>query len=293
MKRILLLVLCMGIVVASVMTYSFVGDNISTKVKFDTGMKRIEPVNLPLVNQFAVGDLLYKEGTVHEPWEKLKAQNNDIVGWINIMGTKIDYPVVKGTDNDYYLKHGVDKKLHPAGRGYFGSIFMDYRVDENRSRNVVIYGHRMGSSGTMFTHLKYYYEVEQYKRMPYIKFDTPEAIHTWQIFSVMIIDANSPKEFDFRKQYFNTDKEWTDFITECKRRSLINMPVEFGPDDRIITLQTCTYEIANARLVVMARMVNAGESIALDVSKAEKNPNPLQPAAWYKKYGGKKPVFAD
>ena len=293
MKRVILLVLCLCVIAASVITYSFFGDNVETKMGFNTGIKRIEPVDLPVVNQFSVGELLYKEGTVHEPWDKLKAQNKDIVGWINIMGTKIDYPVVKGTDNDYYLKHSVDHKLRPAGRGYFGSIFMDYRVDENRSRNVVIYGHRMGASGTMFTHLKYYYEVQQYKRMPYIKFDTPEAVHTWQIFSVFIIDANKPHEFDFRKQRFNSDKEWTDFITECKRRSVVNLPVEVGVNDRIITLQTCTYEINNARLIVMARMVNADESIAVDVSKAEKNPKTLYPEAWYKKYGGKMPVFAD
>ena len=263
-----------------------------------TAATLVAPPALPMVNTFSIGDYTYREGTTHESWDQLLAKNKDTRGWITIDGTKVDYPVVQGTDNAYYLEHGPDHKKKPAGRGFFGSIFMDYRTKikpDYMSQNVVIYGHRLGASGAMFTHLKYYLDLNRYKSYPYIKFDTPYATHTWQIFAVLIIDATPDREppFDFRQPEYDTEEDFLTFVRDCKRRSIFNLPVEVGPKDRILTLQTCTYEIEDARLVVMARLVNPGENIAVDVSKAEVNPEPLYPAAWYRKYGGKKPYFPD
>ena len=84
-------------------------------------------------------------------WANLKAINEDIIGWIQIEGTEISYPIVKGIDNSYYLNHTVQKTYNIAG-----SIFLDYRNerDFSDSKNI-IYGHNM-KDGSMFHVLRNY-----------------------------------------------------------------------------------------------------------------------------------------
>ena len=80
---------------------------------------------------------------------KLKQKNSDAIAWIKVNGTDIDFPVVKGTDNSYYLTHNFDKEKNKAGW-----IFADYRNKfDGTDKNIIIYGHNM-KNGSMFASLK-------------------------------------------------------------------------------------------------------------------------------------------
>ena len=102
-------------------------------------------------------------------WVNLKAINGDIIGWIQIEGTEISYPIVKGTDNSYYLKHTFEKNTNAAG-----AIFMDYTNSSDfQDCNTLIYGHNM-KNGTMFHDLVNYKEESYFRQHQNIIIYTPE-----------------------------------------------------------------------------------------------------------------------
>ena len=139
--------------------------------------------------------------------------------------------------------------------------------------------------------------IDFYKKTPIIKFDTIYEKAEWKVFAIYFIDADIDVDtfFEFRTREFETQDEFMNFIERSKRRSLINTTVDVKPDDRIITLCTCTYEAPKKKLdlrfIVMARKVRVGESSNVDVLKAEINPNPLYPPKWYSYFKMTKPKF--
>ena len=99
--------------------------------------------------------------------EELKKENQDIIGWVEIEGTNINFPVVQGTDNEYYMKHTYNKENSKDG-----SIFLDKNYDWNiPSSNLLLYGHN-NKDGTMFQDLLKYKDKSFYKEHPTIKFTT-------------------------------------------------------------------------------------------------------------------------
>lgn len=173
-------------------------------------------------------------------------ENNETVGWIQVPNTKINYPVVQSTDNEYYLNHNFYKSYNLAGW-----IFMDYRNILNNDSNIIIYGHnRLDES--MFGTLKKLLKDEYHKSNKYIFFNTKDTMSTYEIFSVYTINAN-----DFKANTnFNNDSEYTDYLDNIKNLSIINFNNKVTYKDKIITLYTCS-DNTNDRTIVHAKLVQA------------------------------------
>ena len=174
--------------------------------------------------------------------------NSDVIGWLKVNNTNIDYPVVQTSDNEYYLKHNLYKENDKNGW-----IFMDYRNSlYNMDQNTIIYGHNMYYSGVMFGTLTKAYKKDWYSNPEnlVISFNTIYESMNYQIFSIYKV----PKTKDYLKTYFANDDDFNDFVKMIKDRSINDFEVEVNPGDKILTLSTCTGE--NQRLVVHAKLIN-------------------------------------
>lgn len=241
-----------------------------------------------------IEELYYKDADSEPPQERgdlasLLSVNSDIKGWIKIDNTPINYPVLQSaqTDSTYYLHRNYKK--NSSG---FGSIFLDSLCDISKpSKNLILYGHNM-RDGSMFGNLLKYDNLDFYKERPVIMFDTLDEQGDWKIISVF--KTNTLEEqgelFNYLMIDFSNDKDFLDFVYNVKIRSLIDTPVDIGKNDRLITLSTCSYELKDFRTVVVARKVREGESVAVEVKNAKMNENPLMPAGYYARHGGKSPV---
>ena len=181
-----------------------------------------------------------------EKFEPLLKINEDIVGWVQVPNTKVNYPVVKTTDNDFYLHHNIKKEKSVAG-----SIFMDYRNNENvEDRNTIIYGHNM-KDGSMFKDLVNYKKQEFLKENQTIEFSNLKDEMQWMIFSVYITDTN----FNYIRTKFVDDEDYERFLNEISSKSMYDTQTNVSKEDQIVTLSTCTYEFKNARLAIHAKRV--------------------------------------
>ena len=174
----------------------------------------------------------------------LKNENNDTVGWIQVPNTKINYPVVQGDDNDYYLNHNFYKKYNLAGWP-----FLDYRNNLNNDYNTIIYGHnRLDDS--MFGTLKKLLSEDYHSNNKYIYFNTSDTMNTYEIISVYTINAN-----DFKANInFNNDTEYSDYLENIKNMSTIKLNNNVTYKDKIITLYTCS-DNTNDRTIVHAKLI--------------------------------------
>ena len=211
----------------------------------------------------------------------LLEQYPDIVGWITVPGTIIDYPVVQGEDNNYYLTHD-----YKGDENRNGAIYLDYRVNfeyGNISRNVVIHGHHM-KSGIMFANLIKYDDPEFYKENHIVRFDTLYDESQWVIFAVMKIDAYGGEDgmptFNFMKTEFDSDEAFAEYIADIRAHSVFDTYdiVSVTENDPIITMSTCSYEYDDFRTVLVARQVKKGESF--DFSSLSFAKECIMPPVW-------------
>lgn len=210
----------------------------------------------------------------------LYALNQDLVGWISINNTNLDVQVVKSEDNDFYLRRNFYKE--PSR---YGCPYMDYR---NNARylddNTVIYGHHM-TDGLMFSNLDKYKTLEGYIDSPIIQFETLYETYQFKVFAAFITNAEADEDngyvFNYSVNEFYTDTRFEEFIEEVQKRSIINTGVSVQPDDKILTLVTCSYEFNEARLVVMGRLVRSNEDATVNTEDATLNTSPKYPQAWY------------
>lgn len=178
-------------------------------------------------------------------FEALKAINPDIVGWIYLEGTEINYPVVRGSDNSYYLN-----KLYDGTSNGSGSIFMDYRNEPNFvDKNNILYGHSM-KNGTMFTAIKRFKNQAYYDEHPVALLMTPEKNYKVEFFTGYIANV----EQDAWDYYFDTEEDFQHWLDSSKSKSTFASEVVPTVDDEILTLSTCTYEFDNARYVLVGVM---------------------------------------
>ncbi|KUK72666.1 MAG: Sortase B [Clostridiales bacterium 38_11] len=181
------------------------------------------------------------------------AEAGDVIGWLTIPGTAIDYPVTQTTDNDFYLTHN-----YLGNKDVKGSIYMDFRNEEiGKSRNYNIYGHKM-IDGTMFSDLTLYVQDGSYKRYfenyNIIKYDNMEFETEWKIFSAYVVNLDKEDYYLYTK--YSDDENFQAFIDEINRRSLVKTDIDVGLDDQIITLVTCNFWYDNARVIIHAVRIN-------------------------------------
>ena len=160
-------------------------------------------------------------------------KNKEIVAYLKVNGTKIDYVVTKGADNAYYLKHNLYKETNRAGW-----IFMDYhnRLD-GTDKNIVIYGHNT-RDGSMFGTLRNVIKKEWYENTDnhYIELKFPNETVDYQVFSTYSIKV----EDYYINTIFKDNSEFNTFVNTLKKRSVYNYGVDVSGNDSILTLSTCT-----------------------------------------------------
>ena len=222
-------------------------------------------------------------------FSKLLEINSDIRGWLKVPGTNIDYPVMQSTGNsEFYLKHDFE-----GGRDKNGCLYIQSNSKiKPRSKNLVIHGHNMDSTGMMFHQLLKYKDIEFYKQHPVITFDTLYKESKWKIIGYMRVsgDFESSDGFNYLQSTFQTKEQFLNFLYQIEVRSSYKCPVDVNEKDSLLMLSTCSYEVHDYRTVVICRKVRKNESSDVDTSLAHYNKNVLYPSSWYKKYGGDKPT---
>lgn len=227
-------------------------------------------------------------------WSELHKVNHEIVAWLQIPETVIDYPVLEHKGDNAQGQYYIYRDIHGNYSAY-GSLFMDYRCEDGiNSKNVIIHGHHM-NDGRMFQNLmnygRYSGNLEFYKKHPIVYFDTPKEKADWKIIS--IYKTNTLDEhgeyFDYTRGSFKSDAEFMNYVYLIRERSLIDCPVDVNEKDCLISLSTCSYEFSDFRTVLVARKCRRGENNKVDVKKAKINTDALWPDVFYSSYGGTKP----
>ena len=186
--------------------------------------------------------------------EELQKENEEIIGWLEIEGTNINYPVLQASDNDYYLTHNYKKE-----KASTGSIFLDKDFDLiNGSSNYLIYGHR-NKQGLMFEDLIKYAEEDFYKEHTKIKFTTNKDDSIYEILSVFYSRVYYKSEQNvFRYYYFvnaENEQEYNDFVKNAKKASIYDTGVTAKYGDQLLTLSTCEYSQEDGRFAVVCKKI--------------------------------------
>ena len=186
--------------------------------------------------------------------EELKKTNSDIIGWLEIEGTNISYPVLQGDDNEYYLNQSYTKEQVTGG-----SLFLD--KDYNfypPSENLLIYGHR-NKKGLMFEELIKYKDEAFYKEHPTIRFTTVAEDTEYEIISAFKSRVYKQNETNVFRYYnfVNAESgiEYNEYVKNAKQASLYDTGKTATFGDQLLTLSTCDYEVTNGRFAVVAKKI--------------------------------------
>ncbi|MGN0644584.1 class B sortase [Gemmiger sp.] len=186
-----------------------------------------------------------------EKFAALRQRNEDFIGWISIEGTNLDFPVMYRPDSkDFYLRHGFDGEYSNYGVPYLDEDCI--LTAENRSQNLVIYGHNM-KTGTIFGCLTDYKKADTYRKHPVIEFDTLYGDGSYEVFAAFAIDVVEEPDFAYYDAIDLDESAFNAFVAEVKRRSDVDSGITPVYGEDLITLSTCEYSTANGRYVVCAR----------------------------------------
>lgn len=186
-------------------------------------------------------------------YAELHEMNSDMVAWITIPGTRVDYPVMQTPDRpNFYLERNFNKS-----RSAQGCLYAREECDLLKpSDNITIYGHNM-LNGSMFAALHEYIDKEKWDENNLIFFDTLYECHVYEIFAVFKTSASLDYGFRYHQLIDAESEEAFDaFIAECKQLAFYDTGITPEYGDKLICLSTCEYTLANGRLVVAARRIS-------------------------------------
>lgn len=205
----------------------------------------------PVIHYTEEGERVIPE--VLDEYKNLYNSNKRLIGWLKIDDTRIDYPVMQTTNNEYFLDHNVNQK-----KDRNGALFLDKDCDVLKpSTNLIIYGHHM-QSGNMFGTLDKYSSEEYYKEHPLIQFDSIYEKGTYEVMYVFRSRIYNEEDVVFKYyQFIDTlsQQEFDSNMQEMAAMSLYDTGVTASYGDRLLTLSTCDYYVDNGRFVVVARRV--------------------------------------
>lgn len=175
--------------------------------------------------------------------------NKDIIGYLIVPGTSISEPVLQGSDNSFYLSHGIDKK-----KNMVGSVYLDYRMVINKEKNI-IYSHNSSSLDVPFKDLEKYYDEKFYEKNKYIYLEDKENKWQYQIFSVFV----ETSDWSYMDNNLTKDK-WLSHLKKLKSKSWYETGGKLSEDDEILILQTCSHhkkykKYKNKYLLVCAKKI--------------------------------------
>lgn len=213
--------------------------------EYHTGQQSYDRLREELKSKFT-----FRQGTELGP-ESNKGQTsgNDSaraypVMWIQCEGTPIDYPVMQGTDNEYYLYHLPDGTVNGLG-----SIFMDFQNDpELEDDNTILYGHHM-QNGSMFASIDKYKDQSYFNQHPSLILSTPEKTYIVDLFAGYVGEGAKPLTINF-----GTEGEYSNFLKEVKEKSTFESDIGVTAQDHILTLVTCDYDFSDARYILFGKI---------------------------------------
>ena len=258
-KRKLIVVLCSVVALASFgyygVYYYFAGrtqsdyENLSELKGNDSIVMRTPSVTIHYTEEEEDIEL-----TVLEKYEALYNKNKRLIGWLEIDGTNIDYPVMQTTNNEYYLDHNYNQEYDKNG-----SLFLDADCDVvRRNTNLIIYGHHM-KSGKMFGDLNKYSSESYCKEHSIIRFDTIYEEGTYEVMYVFRSRIYNEDEIVFKYYQFfdaSSEREFISNMNEMAAISLYDTGVTASYGDELLTLSTCDYSETDGRFVVVAKRIS-------------------------------------
>lgn len=199
-----------------------------------------------------------QEPTILPEYAEVYEQNTDMVGWICISGTKINYPVMQTSDDpNFYLKHSFDKSSSNHGCPYVNA-----NCDISKpSDNLIIYGHRM-KDGSMFADLDKFTDKSFWENHKMITFNTLTQRQTYEIIAVFKVATGTGSASEFKYYSFtdaSSQEEFEDYISQAKGKALYDTGITAEYGDNLLTLSTCEYSNYNGRLVVVAKKINPNQ----------------------------------
>jgi len=258
MKKILIWVcLCLAVLFAAILIHNFVISEEDIEVP-ETAIRE------PIVREVPIIEIPYvpADPTDEEPTEEYVPQppellprivqlretydNPDIVGFIEIRGTDIAYPVAQTGNNVFYLYH--DLNFNPSRAG---SVFLDYENDLYvlADNNTIIYGHNM-RDGSMFHNIRFFHGEDFFRNHTYILLDTPYQETVWDIFAFF----HTTIDFDYLTTNFHNPDAFYAFMLELQRRSIHTTDIVLSEEDQILILSTCGVAGGPNRYVVVSRL---------------------------------------
>ncbi len=177
----------------------------------------------------------------------LREINSDVYGWIYVENTKINYPILRGTDNDYYLNHSYNHNYLPIG-----SIFLDFTTKDliTDNYNAVLYGHNVAAGSMMFHDVtKFLNEDIFYNSKIYIY--TMEGVYIYQPVSIYQTTA----DYQYFRTEFGTEASFLEFAKEVVSNSKFPSDATFSSGDTMITFSTCTNGAPDGRYALHAKLV--------------------------------------
>lgn len=196
--------------------------------------------------EYNKADNSYEKIRVEKEEENLYDKYEDYRGWIKIDNTNINYPIVQGKDNLFYLDKDINKNYLSSG-----SIFMNYLNHGFNDENTVLFGHHMRNK-TMFAQLKKYKEKEFFYGNNDIVIEVENGkVLKYKVFSAYVTDSKD----NYIKTNFDDKDQYKEFLEDIKNKSQYKLDIDVNENDKIITLSTCSYEFNDARMVVHGKLL--------------------------------------
>lgn len=188
------------------------------------------------------------QNELRETVREMQTAYPDTVGWLYIPDTSVNYPIMQGGDNDFYLHHAYDGSWLSSG-----SVFLDFRCESRFMNNLnVLYGHHM-NNGSMFAGVCHFKDYGYFQAHKYGWMITADDVYRIDFFSAAVTDCND--------EIYSGFENTADRLSHIYDISAIYEPTEISEQDRLVLLSTCSYEFENARTVLTGKLVRMGDDI--------------------------------
>lgn len=249
-------VLFILLILAFITSGSLLGQDYIHRVHEKNNLKKLQKLtqntislDISATDTFPLEFIEEPEQTILKNYEELSTLNKDMIGWLKIEGTNIDYPVMY-TGDDFYLTHDFEHAISKSGLPY-----IDRRCAVGPfGTNTIIYAHNM-KNGTMFSELLNFMEPDYYTNHRIIRFDTLYETQEYEIFAVFESEVYKTNDTIF-KHYNFLDAEsvasFDEYVASIGEMTLYETGISPKYGDEFITLMTCSYHKENGRFVVVA-----------------------------------------
>ena len=184
-------------------------------------------------------------------YHSMKEENSDMIGWVRIEGTNIDYPVMQSPNQrDYYLHRDFYTNTSSYGTPYLSEICRY----ENPRTSLLISGHHM-KNGSMFASLQNYTEYTFYTEHPYVQFDTMDEAGSYEVAAVIKLSASGDQTIWQNLLFPQKEGDFEQAWNRVKEQSFYDIGIELTKEDELLALVTCEYTLKNGRILLIAKRI--------------------------------------